>query len=101
MIDSTKIIDGFRAVLAFLSAFEDAEKAYGQRAFCPSTADIHTPEIKAMREAGMRLHNLGGVEAMFSAACAMASHDPRRFFGLGVLLSVVWAGVGDWPPLRS
>jgi hypothetical protein len=101
MMESTSYRDGIRAVLAFRSAFDAAEKTYGPKAFCPATTDIQSPEMAAMREAGMKLHISGGLDAMVLAACALADSDPRRFFGLGVLLSVVWAGVGNWPVAQS
>lgn len=87
--------------MAFRSAFDKAEKSYGRRAFSPVDANLHSPEMAAMREAGVRLHLWGGLDAMFCAAYAMVASDQRRFYGLGVLLSVVWSDVGDWPAKRA
>ncbi len=96
MLDQYKYHEGFSAVLAFGAAFDQAEKLHGPTAFDPRKADLSSPGLAMLRQAGERLDRVGGRDAMFAAACALAETDPRRFYGLGVLLSVVWAGIGEW-----
>lgn len=100
-IDNKINTEGFQAFVVFQSAFDEAEKSYGNRAFRPATTDIQSPEIIALREAGIRLHQWGGMDAMVSAAIALVKHEPIRFYGIGVLLNVVWSGVGAWPRLKT
>ncbi|WP_102896034.1 hypothetical protein [Phaeobacter inhibens] len=97
MLDKHKYHEGFGAMLALSSAFDHAEKLHGPTAFDPHNADLSAPGLVMLRQAGERLDRFGGKDAMFSAACALAQTDPRRFYGIGVLLGVVWAGIGDWP----
>lgn len=92
---------GFSAMLAFEAAFDHAEKLHGPTAFDPRKADLSSPGLTMLRHVGERLDRLGGRDAMFAAAHALAETDPRRFYGLGVLLGVVWAGIGEWSLIRG
>lgn len=51
---------------------------------------------QAVRRVGQRLHDLGGFDAMSTAADRMAERDPVRAGRRASLLNHAWDGIGSW-----
>lgn len=95
MTDGQMIEEGFLSLLALKAAVREAELAHGVGAFDPRAGFANTPEERRLREAGERLFRWRGRDGMRLATKALVRHDPRGFYGLVVLLDVMWRGIGD------
>ena len=54
------------------------------------------PASVSLREAGERLAELGGVDAMQAALWSFYEHDEMRQYRAGAILNGEWNGIGGW-----
>ena len=75
------------------AAYEEFEAAY---AVAKDQTKIAQETRDKIRDAGRRLNELGGVEAMSAAVYAMFPSDEYRTYSAGSHLNQLWSGIGDW-----